>query len=149
MIGKHCKHSDWVVCDQCEEDEPATAIEAVAQAICNAMWAKDGEGWSVAGDDQKAEFREGAVAAISAFAHADPWDAYLPFRALQERVDSYPSDYVEAALPLADVRQLLFTFRALAAGTRSAETTSAQSEGCQSGGNAVTPEHSHPMTGEG
>lgn len=44
----------------------------------------------------------------------DMWDAYLPFRALQERLEGYPSDYVEAALPLSQVRKLLAVFREMA-----------------------------------
>jgi len=42
------------------------AVEAAVEAYCNAIWAKDGEGWNNADDKQQAEFRLGCAAALKA-----------------------------------------------------------------------------------
>lgn len=46
-----------------EED---ALVERVAKAICASLWSKEGEDWTDASDEQRAEFRDAARAAISA-----------------------------------------------------------------------------------
>ncbi len=41
-------------------------VERLAEIICNAAWADDGEDWTVAGDEQRVEFRKSARAILTA-----------------------------------------------------------------------------------
>lgn len=52
-----------------------TMLDKIARAMCNAAWAKDDEDWSLAGDEQQAEFRLMARAALEAM--REPNDVML------------------------------------------------------------------------